>query len=428
MDINNFLNLRFGMFIHFGLYSSFGRGEWVKSDLQLSDDEYNKILDIFNPDLFSASDIVKLAKDAGMKYIVFTAKHHDGFCLFNSKLTDYNSFNYYNRDFVKELSDECKKQNMYFGLYFSLIDWINKDFKIKGDPFHPLRNSEKSEFLGDDDAYRKFLHGQIEEILINYDNLEIMWFDFSYADKNKEYWQADKILEMCKKYRPNMIINSRLTSSGSDFSHFVNNKSSDWNGDFLNPELIIPPTAIKNKFGEFIPWESCITLNNHWGYVPDDKAYKSDRFIVEKLIECTSKGGNLILNISPDGRGNINKKTRDILLSVGNFLRLNGESIYGATASVFDKPEGGRFTQKDDILYFHALENCVGPYAFDLGQKKIKYIVRLRDGYLIDNKVPWSAEEFKGFSFMPTSNNSLDSSLSESNFPEVYKLVLGDIL
>jgi alpha-L-fucosidase len=348
---------RFGMFIHFGAYAVAARGEWVKSNERLTTEQYQQYVSAFNPINFDAKEWARIAKAAGMKYAVLTAKHHDGFCMFDSKLTDYKISKQFNgRDIVREFLDAFRAEGLKVGLYYSLIDWHHADYPNVGN--HPQRDDKeyaKQKFNWDN--YLKYMHGQVEELVKNYGKLDIMWFDYSFDEYSGEKWKAKELLEMVHRYQPDILLDNRLTvnegtkTTGRIISTF---------GDFETPEQGIPDEGLVDKYGYPIPWETCLTLNNNWGYYESDKNWKSPELIIHSLVNCVSKNGNLLLNVGPDARGRIPDESVRILKEVGKWMDKNNESIYGCRASSFGKPEWGRYTQKGNILYAHWMYPMVG--------------------------------------------------------------------
>ena len=397
-----FREARFGMFIHWGLYAIPARGEWVMSDEKIPVREYERYFKEFDPQAFDARAWARAAKDAGMKYVVLTAKHHDGFCLFDSALTDYKSTNTrFGRDIVKEYVEAVREEGLKAGLYFSVIDWHHPDYPKYKDAFHPMRGNEsyKNEKI-DFDNYLRFMHGQVEELVSNYGKLDILWFDFSYDDMRGETWQATKLIEMVRKYQPDAVIDNRLETSGEGFGSLVTEEPSAFCGDFVSPEQIIPPEGVVNHAGKPVPWELCCTVNNHWCYNPHDDLYKSPALLIRKLAECVSKGGNMLLGVGPDANGRIDEKSLAVLREIGSWMRVNGESVYGCTNAQIPKPEWGRYTKKGNTVYAHVFEQPIGPLALTgLPADGIKSIRRLMDGTEAKRGESWLTSSFRDIPF-----------------------------
>lgn len=377
-----FRNDRFGMFIHFGLYAIPARGEWVQNRERIEKEKYYKYFEMFNPIDFDARKWVRLAKQAGMKYVVLTAKHHDGFCLFDSKYTDFKSTNtQFGRDIVKEFLDACREEDMKAGLYYSLLDWNHEEYPKYDDAFHPMSGNvkfrdEKINF----DNYIKYMFNQIEEIVTNYGKINIMWFDFSYDEMSGEKWQASKLIEMVRKHQPEIIIDNRLESSGESMGSLIEEEISEYAGDFLNPEQVLPYKPLTNKKGQFIPWEMCLTMNYNWGYSANDHSFKTSKRLIRKLVECVSKGGNMLLNVGPDAKGNIPQESIKIFEEIGEWMKYNSESIYNCGIAEFNKPEWGYFTQSDRYLYAHIFDQPIGPLPLvEIETEKINWVDLLRD-------------------------------------------------
>ncbi len=398
-----FMEDRFGMFIHWGLYSIPARGEWMMSVEEMSVEEYRKYFDAFDPVDYDPKKWVKLAKKAGMKYAVLTAKHHDGFCLFDSKHTEYKATNTKaKRDLVKEYVDACREEGIKVGLYFSIIDWSHKDFPKYGDRQHPMRNNEKyKDEKINFDNYLTYMHNQVEELVMNYGKLDILWFDFSYDDMAGEKWRASDLIKMVRKHQPNVIIDNRLEGAGDNHGSIASEKPLLYSGDFASPEQIIPPEGVCDNFGNPIPWELCATMNNHWGYCNFDYEYKSPKMIIRKLVECVSKGGNMILNVGPDARGNIPKQSVEILNEIAKWMDKNSESIYGAGISDISKPEWGRYTEKDGIVYAHVYETPLGALPlYGISPNRIKKISYVSDGSEVRRGEAWNTALFSDLAFV----------------------------
>ena len=403
-----FLHDRFGMFIHWGIYSIPARGEWVRSTEEMPEENYIKYFDEFNPIDFDPKKWARAAKNAGMKYAVLTAKHHDGFCLFDSKLTDWKVTNTpYGKDIVREYLDAFRAEGLRVGLYYSLLDWHHPDYPSYKDRNHPLRNEEREKDKPKNfDNYLKYMHGQIEELCRDYGKIDIMWFDFSYDDMTGEKWKASELVRMVRSYQPDIILDNRLEVSGTGFGSIATDNPSEFSGDFVSPEQIIPPSGFKDDSGRNIAWEACVTMNNNWGYTAKDKNFKPYDMLIRKLVECVSKNGNLLLNVGPDARGNIPSESLERLEQIGKWMKLNGESIYGCSSANLPKPENGRLTRNGNTIYYHIYENSIGSiWLENIKHDEIKSIRLLCDGTeikLADNN--WMVENYPDAVFVDVSS------------------------
>lgn len=396
-------NDRFGMFIHFGAYAVPGRGEWVKSNEKLTTEQYQKYIDSFNPVDFDAKSWARTAKKAGMKYAVLTAKHHDGYCLFDSKLTDYKlAPRFGGRDLVREFLDAFRAEGIKVGLYYSIIDWHHSDYPNVGN--HPQRDDKeygKRNFYWDN--YLKYMHGQVEELVTQYGKLDIMWFDYSFDDYSGEKWKARELVDMVRKNQPGIILDNRLEKH--EGSSTLNRKISIL-GDFDTPEQGVPEKALFDVYGNPVPWETCLTLNNVWGYSEFDDNWKSPELIVHTLVNCVSKNGNLLLNVGPDGRGNIPPMSVKILSEVGKWMQKNSESIYGAGSTSLEKPEWGRYTQKGKTIYAHWLYPNIGYInAKGVETEKVKGIFMLPTGVELKYYKNWWGNYDPGNCFISVGSN-----------------------
>jgi alpha-L-fucosidase len=390
-------NDRFGMFIHFGAYGVAARGEWVKSNEKLTTEQYQKYVDAFNPADFDAAAWARTAKAAGMKYAVLTAKHHDGFCMFDSKLTDYKlSRQFDGRDLVREFLDAFRAEGLKVGLYYSIIDWHHPDYPNVGN--HPQReDNEYGKRKFNWDNYLKYMHGQVEELVRDYGKLDIMWFDYSFDEYSGDKWKAKELVDLVHKYQPGILLDNRLevnqgtVTEGRTISRF---------GDFETPEQGIPDEGLLDKYGNPIPWETCLTLNNNWGYYESDKNWKSPELIVHALVNCVSKNGNLLLNVGPDARGRIPAESVRILKDVGRWMNNNGESIYGCGASTFVKPDWGRYTQKGNNLYAHWMYPTVGHINIKGMGDKAGHVTLLSSGAELPSETGWWGNSGQGNFFV----------------------------
>ena len=358
-NTDRFRRDRFGMFIHFGLYSLPSRGEWVKTHENMTDEYYDRYFTHFDPDMFDAREWARWAKNAGMKYAVLTTKHHDGFCLFDTKYTDYKITNTaFGRDLVREYADAFRAEGLRVGLYYSLIDWHHPEYTI--DQRHPMKLRPDALELNktrDMKKYCEYMRNQITELLTNYGDIDVLWFDTSFAKqktdnpllerldgKGSHDWESEELTALVRKLRPEIVLNDR---AGVDF-------------DFTTPEQVQPTEWKKDKGGNLLTWEACQTLANSWGYNRGDKTWKSPAQLIEMLIKTVSLGGNLIMNVGPTGRGCFDPHAVKSLEIYGEWLKYCGRSIYGCTMAEpeFTAPNGCAFTQSEDgsRLYLHVFD------------------------------------------------------------------------
>lgn len=378
-----FTDARFGMFIHWGLYAIPARGEWVRSQEQMPESEYMPFFEQFDPKDCDMREWARAAKNAGMKYAVMTAKHHDGFCLFDSAYTDFKSTNTpAKRDFVREFTDAFRAEGLKVGLYFSLLDWHHPDYPHYGDAHHPMRNDpEYSNENRDFENYLDYMHNQVRELCTNYGKLDIMWFDFSYGDMRGAKWRGAELADMVRTLQPGVILDNRLEVSGEGFGSMYYGEPTPWHGDFVSPEQIIPPNGLADVNGNDLIWEACITMNGSWGYHANDRHFKPADMLVRKLVECVSKGGNLLLNVGPDAQGRIPDRSLEILEGIGKWMKKNSASIYGCGKAGIAKPEFGRITRNGKKLYYHVFDNPIGAVPLSgLSHDEVAYVRRLADG------------------------------------------------
>ena len=369
---------RFGMFIHWGLYALPARHEWVKNRERLTDEEYQKYFEEFNPDLYNPREWAKMAKNAGMKYAVITSKHHEGFCLFESDYTDYDAVSTpYGKDLIKEWVDAFRAEGLGIGFYYSLIDWHHPDFTI--DRVHPQRASTRAEYdklnKGRDMAvYREYLKNQVREILTNYGKLDILWLDYSYPGefgKGREDWGSVELVKMVRELQPGILLNNR-----ADLMDY----QGGW--DFITPEQYMVGGWPEIN-GEKVPWETCQTFSGSWGYYRDEYTWKDNKQLLVLLIESVSKGGNLLLNVGPTGRGTFDYRAEEALKNMGEWMKYNGRSIYNCTQA----PEGIEIPQhtlltynpETNRLYIHLIDYPIRSLILPGYQGKVKYAQFLHD-------------------------------------------------
>ena len=393
---------RFGMFIHWGLYTIPARGEWYLSREKITIKEYQKYFDEFDPVDYDPKEWARLAKEAGMKYAVLTTKHHDGFCLFDSALTDYKATNTKaGRDLVREYVDAFRAEGLKIGFYYSLLDWHHPDYPHYGDWYHPMReNEEWKDRKHNFDNYVKYLHGQVEELCTNYGKIDIFFFDFSYDKMYGDAWKAKELVKMIRSYHPDIVINHRLelTSSPTIFT----SEPAEYSGDFAAPEQMIPPEGMTDEAGNPIPWEACLTLDDHWGYCSGRNSYKPASLLIRSLVECCSKGGNMLLNVGPDSKGRFPDNAVKTLKEIGAWMKKNGESIYHCGDAGIPKPNWGWYTKNGNKVYAHITQESIFLHSVKFPWK-IKKIRLLTDG---TERLPYkgfNTDGFPGYTFFALS-------------------------
>ncbi|MDA8264488.1 MAG: alpha-L-fucosidase [Actinomycetota bacterium] len=334
---------RFGLFVHWGLYALPARHEWVKNRERLDDAHYDRYFHHFDPDLFDPKAWAAEASNAGMKYFVITTKHHEGFCLWDSKLTDYKVTNTpAGRDLLRPTVDAFREAGLRVGFYHSLLDWHHPDFPIDG--LHPQRDDAAARQAAknrDVRRYADYLHGQVRELLTNYGPIDYLFWDFSYPTrfedgKGRADWRSEELLALVRDLQPSLIVNDRL----------------DLPGDVLTPEQYQPSRSLAGD-DESLIWEACQTLNGSWGYDRDNLDWKSPEQLVRMLVDGVSKDGNLLLNVGPTARGEFDARAIATLRAIGEWTRLHGRSIYGARDARMQAPPDCRYTRRGNRLYLH---------------------------------------------------------------------------
>lgn len=362
---------RFGMFVHFGLYSAAARHEWVQNYERLTDADYRQYFEHFDPDLFDAAALARTAKETGMGYVVLTTKHHDGFCLWDSAQTDFTSVAATGRDLVREYVDALRAEGLKVGLYHSLIDWHHPHFTV--DWNHPRRDDADAHELNvgrDMSVYRDYLHAQVRELLTQYGEIDYLFFDFTYpqekdgwAGKGPEDWDAAGLLALCRELQPDMLVNDRLGIPA----------------DFVTPEQY-QPTAPLVRDGAALTWEACQTLNGSWGYHRDNTDQKSATLLTQMLVDSVSMDGNMLLNIGPDGRGAIAPRDAATLGEIADWMRLHRDAVLGAGHADFAPPREGVYTRRGNRLYLSLFSWPMGFVHLPDLADKVVYARLLNDG------------------------------------------------
>lgn len=368
-----FTDARFGMFVHFGLYSVAARHEWVMNYEQIDPAAYRRYAEVFDPDLFDADALARTAVAAGARYVVLTAKHHEGFCLWDSALTDHTSVTACGRDLVREFVDAVRAHGLGVGLYVSLLDWDHPDYTI--DRHHPLRHAPdvaERNAGRDMDRYRTYLHGQVRELLTGYGPVDYVFFDFTepgvdpdsgLPGKGPADWDAEALLATVRELQPTAVVNDRLGIPA----------------DLVTPEQYQPDRPLE---ADGVPqaWEACQTVNGSWGYHRDNLESKSPELLVRMLVGSVALGGNMLLNVGPTGRGEVAPRDRALLEEIGRWLGHHGRAVHGAGPAEYAPPAGCLYTRRGDRLYLHVLVWPFGQLHLPGLAGRVRFARLLHDG------------------------------------------------
>jgi len=337
-----FMDMKFGLFIHWGIYSVLGDGEWIMHTRKIPYYNYRRLANFFNPQEFNAKEWVALAKNSGMKYITITSRHHDGFSMFNTKASPYNIVDAtpYKKDPLKELADECVKEGIELRFYYSLLDWGREDYSfgskiVNGKPVK-----------GDWDSYINFMKTQLTELITNYPSIKGIWFDGDWERKDVN-WHYDEIYALIHKLNPEIMIGNNhhlAPKAGEDFQLFEKDLPGNNTAGF----------SAGAKIGT-IPLETCETMNGSWGFNINDRSYKSVKQLVHYLVNAAGRDANFLLNVGPMPNGKIQPEFSDTLLKIGDWMKVNSESIYGTRGNVVAAQLWGVVTAKEKIWYTHVL-------------------------------------------------------------------------
>ena len=355
-----FREARFGLFIHWGVYSELagrydgkaasGTGEWIFQNAKPPMSKYEETARRFNPVNYDPVAWANLAKEAGMKYVVITSKHHDGFCLWDSALTDWDvSRTPQGKDLLEPLAAACKEAGLRLGLYFTIMDWHHADYAPRR-AWNDLHSAHGPPVF---ERFVPYVHGQMEEIVRRYDPA-LLWFDGEWENT----WTVEHGAALEAKLRalkPSIIMNNRVGKSRNDMAG-LDRPDVKKAGDYGTPEQEVPARGLPG-----VDWETCMTMNDTWGYRLDDARWKPAGTLVRTLVDVASKGGNFLLNVGPTGTGEIPPESIARLKAIGAWMSVNGEAIYGTDASPFERLPFGRATRKGDrTLYLHVFERPAG--------------------------------------------------------------------
>ncbi len=358
-----FQDMKFGMFVHWGASSLLGAGEWVMNIRNIKVKDYTRLLEVFNPQQFNAAEWVASAKSAGMKYIVFVTRHHDGFSNWDTKQSDWKITNTpYGKDVLKMLAEECKKQDMKLGLYYSTLDWYRNDYPYEtGRTGKGTGRTQKSNYA----SYLRFMKNQLTELLTNYGEVMSIWFDGHWDQTNPEGsadrasridWKYEEIYSLIHRLQPNCMIGNNHHLSplpGEDFQMFEKDLPGQNKSGFSFQEA-----------SQSLPLETCETMNGSWGYNITDNNHKTVKELVHYLVKAASLNTNFLLNIGPMASGKIQTEFVDTLKQMGNWMQQYGETITGTRGNIMDTQDWGVVTSKNKKLYVHALKAGGRNYIF----------------------------------------------------------------
>ena len=381
-----FEEARFGMFIHWGVYSVLGDGEWVMNNQNISIKEYEKLPSFFNPTEFNAKDWVKIAKDSGMKYITITSRHHDGFSMFNSKATDYTIVKKtpYKKDILKLLADECHKEGIKLFFYYSQLDWYRDDYFPRGRTGAGIKGRGEGEW----DDYIDFMKDQLTELLTNYGEIGGIWFDGQWDQhewdgkrfgKLKADFKLDEVYKLIHKLQPKALIGSNHHLSpnpGEDFQMFEKDLPGKGTKDFATSA---------EDIGD-LPLEVCETINGSWGFNLKDRKHKSKKQLIQYLVKAAGYGSNLLLNVGPMPNGKIQEEHIESLKKIGSWVKQNGQTIYKTKRGPIHPTDEIASTQNGNIIYIHLLDEKKKEYFIEGFNPKIKKISYLKSNKKVSHK------------------------------------------
>ena len=397
-----FQNDKFGMFIHWGASSVLGSGEWVMNQRNIRVQEYQRLINIFNPQNFDAAKWVATAKAAGMKYITFITRHHDGFSNWDTKQSDWKiTKTPYGKDALKQLADECHKQGIKLYCYYSLLDWYRSDYQYEtGKTGKGTGRKQKSDW----ESYIRFMKAQLTELLTNYGEISGIWFDGHWDQldndvdktlKSKVNWHYDEIYELIHRLQPQCLISNNhhlLPIPGEDFQAF---------------EKDLPghnTTGFGGQSVSQLPLETCETMNDSWGFNITDRNYKTSKNLIQYMVKAACYNANFLLNVGPMPDGTIQQEFTDTLALMGKWLQQYGTTVYGTRGAITTPKSWGGFTQKDKTVYMHILQKQESDYIFipELKQKikkatsfdgktNIKFKQQPEGTFIYLNGISWDA-------------------------------------
>ncbi len=378
-----FVDARFGLFIHWGLYAIPAKGEWTYARDAWTPGEYESLMNKFNPVDFDPAKWAKLAKAAGMKYVVFTTRHHDGFCMFDSHYVDYKITNTpYGKDVTRLFVDAFRAEGMRIGFYHSLPDWTHPGWSDQESPEY-IQRKEMHEVKPEDRiAYLDLLNNHVEQLMTEYGKIDLLFLDYTSQYKaHEDYYDRERLLSTIYKHQPDILVDDRLSYYKEDVRDF----------DYYTPEICVPNQPQKVK-GKEVVWETCCTMNDHWGYCNTDFNYKPLCTLTGGLMGCVARNGNLLLNIGPDEKGNFPEMSIKRLEELAEWYAAHGEAVVGAGNSAYTPPFAGCYTQKGNDLYLYLLQQPMGDVILPELKGKIEEITLLRTGESVGIVNDWGFE------------------------------------
>ena len=375
-----FEDMRFGIFIHWGIYSMYAQGEWYMNDGKLDAKEYAKAAGGFYPSRFDAREWVKAIKAAGAKYITFTSRHHDGFSMFDTAASDYDMIDAtpFKRDIIAELAQACHEEGIALHFYYSLLDWTREDYPQGNTGRHSGRKGDAQDY----ESYRSFMKTQLTELLTKYGKIGAIWFDGHWDHNGAEVpfdWRYDDLYQHIHGIAPACLIGNNhhvAPFEGEDFQMFERDLPGENNNGWADNQTV-----------SMLPLAMCQTMNGMWGYKVADQNYKSVQDLVRLIVKAAAKGSNLLLNIGPQSDGCLPALSLDRLAGIGEWMKINGESVYGTSATGLPEKEWGVTTRRDNDLYLHVFNPLEGAVELDLSElpglpkkAKIRAVTSLKDG------------------------------------------------
>lgn len=380
---NWFAEARFGLFIHWGLYSIPAAGEWIYARRNWHKHEYENLMHQFNPVHFAPAQWARLARTAGMKYVVFTTRHHDGFCMFDSHYTDYKITNTpYRKDVTRMLVDAVRAEGLRIGFYHSLPDWTHPGYADPETPEFILHKKLHTPTPEQHLAFQELLYCHLEQLMTEYGKIDLLYLDYTSRFKaGVDYFGRDRLLDMIYGHQPEILVNDRLAYLKNDVRDF----------DYYTPEVCMMNQPLRIKEKEVL-WETSATINDHWGYFKGDDNYKDAETITAAVMGCVSQNGNLLLNIAPDAEGNLDSGVIRTLNRLSEWNKCHQEAVFACGKSLFTSPFGCCYTQRGNVIYCYLLVCPVGDIILPELRKRIQRITLLRTGDEIELINDWGRE------------------------------------